>query len=231
MKKPLIGLNVDFDDGKYQIRNEYVDCIIAAGGLPLIVPCHHAEKLLDQYVTKADGFLFIGGLDYPPSCYGARPGRHVRPLHARRAKADLYLAEQVLARKMPVLGICGGHQLISIALGGKLIQHLPGAGRHKGGVKHPVAITGGKILRRLFLGKKITVKSYHHQAVDPNCIGAGLKPVAFADNGRILEAFESVKHPFVVGLQWHPERMPWRSHGAKIFGAFVRAAQKGDDAI
>lgn len=226
MKKPIIGLNVDFKDGQLQIGCAYIDAVIAAGGLPLLVPCHRSEKLLGKYVALAAGFVFIGGRDYPCHYYGAKPGRAVRPLPRRRAEADLCLAKMVLARNMPVLGVCGGHQLISIALGGKLIQHVPGAGRHQGGGKHQVVIAGGNILRRLFGRKKITVNSHHHQAVEPDCPGAGLEPVAFSGPGRILEAFESVRHPFVLGLQWHPERMPWRSHGARIFGALIKAAQK-----
>lgn len=226
MKTPIIGLNVDFSDGKFAVRSEYVDSIIAVGGFPLIVPCHHDKKLLDKYVAMADGFIFIGGLDYPPRYYGAKQSTKSSLLHERRAKTDLYLAKKVLACKLPVLGICGGHQLISIALGGKLVQHVPNAERHKGGVKHPVVISGGRILRGLFGSKKIMVNSYHHQAVETGALGAGLEAVAFSDGGRILEAFESLRHPFVLGLQWHPERMPWRRHGRMIFNALVKAAGK-----
>ncbi|MDO9542830.1 MAG: gamma-glutamyl-gamma-aminobutyrate hydrolase family protein, partial [Kiritimatiellia bacterium] len=168
MKRVIIGINTDFSDSLYRVADAYVDCIIAAGGFPLIVPCHSGPEILEKYVEMADGFVFTGGSDYPPRYYGARRGPEVRLMNARRAKADLYLAQAVLARKLPVLGVCGGQQLINIALGGKLVQHLPNAADHqsvkqKNGrrkvIQHAIAITGGKILRRLFGRKKIIVNS------------------------------------------------------------------------
>lgn len=232
MKRVIIGINTDFGDPLYRVHAAYVDCIIAAGGFPLIIPCHRDPKVLNKYVEMADGFVFIGGRDYPPGYYGARPERHERLMAARRSKVDLCLAKAVLARKLPVLGICGGHQLINIALGGKLVQHLPNAADHqpapqKSGkrkvIRHAVEITGGRILRRLFGEKKIIVNSFHHQAVAPGALGAGLEAAALADGGMV-EAFESFKRPFILGLQWHPERMPWRGHAERIFRAFVKAA-------
>jgi len=234
MKKPLIGLNVDFNDGKFQIRREYVDCIIAAGGLPLLVPCNGNRRLLDEYIKMADGFVFIGGRDYPPGWYGEKHHPRSILVHPRRAEVDLYLVHEALRRKMPVLGICGGHQLINIALGGKIVQHIPNAADHqpaklikgkKKVIKHAVEITGGRILCKLFGKKKIAVNSYHHQSVALDALGAGLEAVAFADDG-VVEAIELNKLPFVLGLQWHPERMPWRAHASRVFNALVKAANK-----
>lgn len=221
-----IGINLDFFRGRHQIGKEYVDGVIAAGGFPLLVPCCENRELLERYLEMADGFLFIGGLDYPAHYYGRRPHRRARLMDQRRAAADLYLAQAAWRRRRPILGICGGHQLLNIALGGKLVQHVPPGAGHGGGRKHQVEIKGGKILRGLFGRGKIMVNSYHHQAVTPAVLAAGLAGVAF-DRRGMIEAFESIRHPFVLGLQWHPERMPWKTHGAKIFRALVRAARKG----
>jgi putative glutamine amidotransferase len=227
MKKIIIGLNVDFNEGRHLIGDSYLKNIIAAGGVPLLVPCHQNLKALNAYLQMVKGFVFIGGYDYPPHYYGAGPSRQEWLLHKRRAKADLYLAKQVLKRKLPVLGICGGHQLINIVLGGKLIQHLSNAKQHVL-AKHAVEIRSGKILGRLFGMRKIMVNSSHHQAVMPGKLGRGLEPVAFAENG-VIEAFESPRYPFLLGLQWHPERMPWQAHAEKIFKALVNAAGKNNE--
>ena len=235
MKRAIIGINTDFGDYLYRLSDAYVDCVIAAGGLPLLVPCGRNRRMLDEYIKMADGFLFIGGKDYPPGLYGEKPHPKSILLHARRAEVDLYLVRAALRRKIPILGICGGHQLINIALGGKIVQHIPNAADHqpvkrkkgkKGKqkvIKHPVEITSGGILCRLFGNKKIVVNSYHHQAVDFGALGRGLKAVAFADDG-VVEAIESTKLPFVLGLQWHPERLPWRDHAERIFRALIKAA-------
>ena len=234
MKKPLIGLNIDFNDGKFQIGCKYVDCVIAAGGLPLLVPCNGNRRQLDEYIKMADGFVFIGGRDYPPGWYGEKHHPKSILVHPRRAEVDLYLVRAALRRKIPILGICGGHQLINIALGGRIVQHVPNAVDHQPAkqkkgkrkvIKHAVEITGGRILRKLFGEKKITVNSYHHQAVAPDALGRGLKAVAFAAGG-VVEAIEARELQFILGLQWHPERMPWRAHAARVFNALVKAASK-----
>lgn len=231
MKRVVIAVNCYYKDNLYLFPEPYVNCIIAAGALPLLVPCHRNLRELDRYIDMADGFVFIGGPDYPSKYYGVKPHPLSVFLHPRRAEADLYLARSVLRRKIPALGICAGHQLINIALGGKLVQHVPRhratkaqAKRHER-KKHAVEIRDGRILSRLFGKKRIEVNSSHHQAIPLSALGVGLQAVAFADGG-IIEAVESLDHPFVLGLQWHPERMPWRSHGSKIFGALIKAAQK-----
>ncbi|MDO9540992.1 MAG: gamma-glutamyl-gamma-aminobutyrate hydrolase family protein [Kiritimatiellia bacterium] len=234
MNRAIIGINTDFGDSLYRVLSAYVDCVIAAGGLPLLVPCNVNRRLLDEYIKMADGFVFIGGHDYPPGWYGKKPHPKSILFHPRRAEVDLYLARSVLRRKMPVLGICGGSQLINIALGGKIIQHIPNTADHQPAkqkkrrgevIKHAVEITSGRILRGLFGKKKIIVNSYHHQAVALEALGRGLKAVAFA-NGGIVEAIEANELQFILGLQWHPERMPWRAHASKVFNALVKAAGK-----
>jgi putative glutamine amidotransferase len=129
---------------------------------------------------------------------------------------------------MPVLGICAGPQLCTITLGGKLIQHVEGHIAHSNirDREHTVTIRGGHIMKRMFGEKSITVNSNHHQAADPTHIGKGLQAVAYAEDG-VVEAIECINpNRFVLGVQWHPERVRFDDQREKIFGRFIDAARK-----
>ena len=124
----------------------------------------------------------------------------------------------------PILGICGGHQLINLAFGGRLIQHLPQAVAHTGGKSHPIDIRNGRILRELFGEGRLDVNSWHHQAVPLDGLGQGLVATAFADDG-IVEALEGTDPSrFLLGVQWHPERSPDPEHCRQLLGALIQAA-------
>jgi len=218
---------------EYRIYNRYVDQIFESGGIPLLVPCFTDEKILQQYVDMADGFLFVGVNDYPPAFY--REPKLIEtnvkntPGYKRLAESNMILARMVLQqnKRMPVLGICAGPQLCTIALGGKLIQHVEGHIAHSNirDREHKVTIRGGRIMKGMFGESSITVNSNHHQAADPNHIGKGLQPVCFADDG-VVEAIECTDpNRFVLGVQWHPERVRFKEHREKIFGGFVNAAR------
>jgi len=237
--KPIIGINVNYSENQdklstiYYLRGEckigiqYVDSVYKAGGIPLLVPCIKDEKILKYYVEQVDGFLFIGGRDYPPKYYKESIQEQTKLQHDRRSSVDIILAKLVLKKQIPVLGICAGIQIINITSGGKLIQHLPAAENHrpKEDQTHGVKITGGKILTSLFGAKRIFVNSSHHQAVDPEFVGSGLQVVAEADDGTV-EAIESTEERFILGVQWHPERIRDLKHRKKIFSAFINTAEK-----
>ena len=221
---------------KYRIFNRYVDSIHEAGGLPLLVPCFTEEDVLKEYVDLADGFLFVGLDDYPPEFY--REPRQIETKvqttegYKRHAASNVTLARLVLDENdgMPALGICAGPQLFTIVRGGKLIQHVPAADDHRGHTtirdnEHEIEIRGGRILADLFGERRITVNTNHHQAPDPDHLGTGLQATAFADDG-VVEAVESIEERFVIGVQWHPERMRDAAHRKKVFGAFIRAAEE-----
>jgi len=179
--------------------------------------------LLREALARGDGVLFIGGQDYPSALYDELPHPQTEPLHAMRAASDLELFRAAFASPTPILGICGGHQLLNIACGGKLIQHLPQAEAHGGEKNHGVTIHGGRILRELFGEKRIEVNSHHHQAVDPDAIGRGLIVTARADDG-VVEALEGTDSGrFLLGVQWHPERYHDLEQRRKIMAAFVAA--------
>jgi putative glutamine amidotransferase len=228
MSHPLILLNSDVEtEGQYaslriRLPAAYGDAVAECGGVPLVASPSLPEDVLREQVARADGALFIGGRDYPPAWFGEAPHPETKELHPLRAKADRILAEAALARRIPVLAICGGHQLLTLACGGKLIQHLPQAAAHTNNQRHSVTIRGGRILREIFGEGRLEVNSYHHQATSPQAIGAGLVVTALADDGTI-EALEGTDPArFLLGVQWHPERMD-EPHRRNIFGAFIHA--------
>jgi putative glutamine amidotransferase len=203
---------------------EYVDAVAAAGGLPVVVSPTLAPGLLREHLARCDGVLFIGGQDYPPAWYGEATQAETCEMHPVRAAADRELARAALAGNKPILGICGGLQLLNIACGGRLVQHLPQAEAHLGDRRHAVTIRGGRILRALFGEARVEVNSSHHQAAHPAAIGAGLVATAHADDGTI-EALEGADpRRFILGVQWHPERDDDLEIRRKIFEALVQAA-------
>jgi putative glutamine amidotransferase len=242
MKAPFIGINMDYSSYPdypatdpqfrdcYDIYAPYVDVVADAGGVPLLVPCLNNESLLGKYVELIDGFVFTGGEDYPSEFYGELSEPETTVCHKRRSQIDIKLVHLVLATGMPVLGICGGLQLINIAAGGKLIQHLKNADTHRAtshthDAEHSVTIIKGTILASMFGVERLVVNSAHHQGVHPEHIGNGLRITAQADDGTI-EALEPVEERFLLAIQWHPERIQDSEHCWRIFSAFIKASNE-----
>jgi len=229
--RPTILVNCDVEMDAVRNRQRlsllaaYVDVVAEAGGRPVIVSPTLPLELLREQVDCCDGALFVGSAqDYPPAWYGEAPRPETQAMNPPRADADRELARTALARGLPVLGICGGHQLLNLACGGRLIQHLPQAAAHTGGKSHPIAIRGGRILRELFGEGRIEVNSWHHQAVPPDGLGQGLVATAFADDGTIEALEGTAPSRFLLGVQWHPERSPDPEHRRQLLGALIRAA-------
>ena len=184
----------------------YVDAIARAGGRPLVVP--PTEDGIEETLDALDGVLFSGGEDLDPAEYGAEPHPETAGVHRGRDRAELALLEAALARDMPVLAVCRGSQVLNVARGGDLVQHLPDVvgherHRHEPGVfaDHDVRLEPGSRLSAV-LGERAPVKSHHHQGYGR--IGAGLRAVAWADDGTV-EALEDPAHRFALGVLWHPE--------------------------
>ena len=140
-----IGISLDFGpDHKgcdtQGVNTQYVDCVWDAGGTPLLIPCIPDIALLADCVDRCDAILLIGGDDYPPEVYGGELCPESTLLRARRTKVDLLLAKEVLRRDVPVLGICGGSQLMCISMGGSLVTHIEGAASHIDGAEHEIEI-------------------------------------------------------------------------------------------
>lgn len=222
--KPVIGLSMNYMQlGSYHqfhLRNKYVDAVTGHGALPLPLPCTSAPEDIDHYLSLIDALIIIGGLDYPADMFGEEPHPKIDPADPRRAESDPLFFHAALKAGLPILGICAGMQLMNIALGGKLIQHLDTAEYHTGENYHPVNITGGRWLPQIFGSDQITVNSNHHQGLNPAFIGHGLSICALAPDG-IIEAVEYDAPQMVLGIQWHPERITDLIHRKAIFDFLI----------
>lgn len=211
--KPVIGINVDPDEAAslYQIPSRYVDAIRKSGGIPVLLPPVPAEDLVVT-LAKVDGVIMIGGDDYPPSLYNEKQHETVELMPKERSDYDVELARAVLKTdRLPFLGICAGCQCLNIASGGSLIQDIPS---HKpdskvahrgsqGAVRHIVTLVPGSKLAKIYGKTSFEVPTAHHQCVGK--VGSQLKVAANTEDG-IVESVENPQRPFVVGVQWHPER-------------------------
>ena len=201
---------------KYDVKAAYAEAVLRAGGLPFILPYTDDRALIEQYLDRVSGVVITGGaFDIPPEFYGeqARPG--LGALKQSRTNFELAVVKMALQRKLPVLGICGGMQLLNVAYGGTLIQdiatELPHARPHeqkhdRTQPQHPIDVKDLTVLSECVGGKgQLMVNSTHHQAV--KAVGPGLVVSASSPDG-VVEAIESIaKDQFAVGVQWHPELM------------------------
>lgn len=219
--KPLIAVTLDAESPGgyskmpwYALRQNYCEAILAAGGIPLPVP-HHA-LLAEDYATLADGFIFTGGnFDIDPSLYGVSHRHDSVKIKAERTAFEWRLLQLAYEKEKPILGICGGMQLLNVVLGGTLIQHIPDEVENclsheqlnpRTEAGHEVEICENTILHRLLASSgihgKIPVNTAHHQAI--KSVGAGLRINATAPDG-VIEGIEDPNRPFCLGVQWHPE--------------------------
>ena len=215
MPKPLIGITSYAPEqvawGIWEapaalIPLVYVDAVERAGGRPLVVP--PTEDAIEETLDALDGIVFSGGEDLDPRAYGAEPHPETKGVHEARDRAELALLHAALERDMPVLAICRGTQVLNVALGGDLVQHLPevvGDDKHKHtpGVfaDHDVTVRGDSRLAAV-LGDRAPVKSHHHQGYGR--LGQGLREAAWAEDGTV-EALEDPSRRFALGVLWHPE--------------------------
>jgi gamma-glutamyl-gamma-aminobutyrate hydrolase PuuD len=214
MSRPLIGITTYIEPARWGawelpaalIPHMYVEAVERAGGRALLVP--PSQEGVEETLDALDGLLFSGGGDIDPSTYGAEPHRETAGTRLERDEGELALLEAALARDMPVLTVCRGSQVLNVARGGDLVQHLPdvvGDERHKHtpGVfaDHDVRVEPSSKLGEL-VGERAPVKSHHHQGFGR--IGEGLRDVAWADDGTV-EAIEVPAKRFAVGVLWHPE--------------------------
>jgi gamma-glutamyl-gamma-aminobutyrate hydrolase PuuD len=203
------------------VPQRYLDKVLAAGGIPVVLP---AVAGISDVLPRLDGLLLVGGGDVDPVRYGALPHAKTGRVFPARDVAELALLRGALQLGLPILGICRGLQLLNVALGGTLHQHVPdvvGHGGHSGGegtfARHDVHLRAGSGLARTLNRTTLHVPSLHHQAIDR--LGAGLTASAWSDDG-LIEAAELDGRPFTVGVQWHPEA----DEDGALFAALVTAA-------
>ncbi|MBQ9081004.1 MAG: gamma-glutamyl-gamma-aminobutyrate hydrolase family protein [Clostridia bacterium] len=225
MKRPNIAITPSYtSDNFIRMRPAYLDAVWAAGGLPSFVSYTSDPDKLDQYAADFDAFLFAGGVDVDPKYYGEQVMFDSVTINAERDEFELALAERVIKSGKPVLGICRGIQLLNVALGGSLYQHIDGHSQsEKGNIRtQNVRLAAGTPLSDFADGAEhIQVNTFHHQAVKQ--VAPPLSAAAWSEDG-ICEAVYMQGHKFFVGVQWHPELF-WQDDTAaeKLFRAFVAA--------
>ncbi len=236
-KPPLIGITLDSEDPGgysnlpwYALRENYSQAITRAGGLPVALP--HEPGQAEAYLDQLDGVVVTGGaFDVDPAIFGAEERHPSVTTKDRRTAFELAITRGAVRRDIPVLGICGGQQLLHVVLGGGLIQHIPdeivGALAHeqpnpRDEPGHSVKITPGSLLHKIVKTDELQVNSAHHQAA----LGApqGVIINAVAPDG-VIEGIEASGQRFCLGVQWHPEYGVSAGDGA-IFDAFVAEAAK-----
>ncbi|GGF16033.1 gamma-glutamyl-gamma-aminobutyrate hydrolase [Aliidongia dinghuensis] len=237
MSRPvIIGLTLDSEQPGgyskfpwYAIRENYCGAVVRAGGLPILLP--HEPDHAAEYLDLIDGLIVTGGaFDVDPALFGSQDRHDTVTTKDRRTAFELAITRLALAADKPVLGICGGQQLLNVALGGTLVQHIPDEvadalaheqpnPRNEPG--HEVAITEGSILHRITGTARVAVNSAHHQAV--KTVGPGVIIDAVAPDG-VIEGIEMPGRRFCLGVQWHPE-FEISPPDEAIFRAFVAAAR------
>ncbi len=231
MTRPVIGITTYVTQARWSywdrevalVPAAYVRAVECVGGRPLLVP--PSEDGLDETLAAVDGLLFSGGSDLDPELYDQEPHDETFGVVRERDRAELALLEAALARDMPVLAVCRGSQVLNVARGGDLVQHLPdlvGDEKHKHTpgtfADHDVTLEEGTRLAAL-LGDRAPVKSHHHQGIGR--LGRGLRAAAHAGDG-IIEAVEDPAHRFALGVLWHPEA----GEDVKLFEELVRQARE-----
>ncbi|MCG2709465.1 MAG: gamma-glutamyl-gamma-aminobutyrate hydrolase family protein [Thermodesulfovibrionales bacterium] len=217
--RPIIGITADIEDNRLKLNRDYAAAVENAGACSvLLAPSRNAADI----ALRIDGILVSGGSDLHPSYYTEDVNYEIKIVERDRSDFEFAIIHEIIKLKKPVLGICYGMQLINVAFGGSLYQDIkqqvPAAIGHREGW-HTIKINDNKLIDR----GEFKVNSSHHQAV--KVIGQRLNAIAFSADG-IVEAVFRNDYPFLLGAQWHPERMK-DSLSEKIFRAFVGAVIEG----
>lgn len=234
--RPIVGITLDSEQPGgyskfpwYAVRENYCGAITGAGGLPLPLP--HEPDIAESYLDTIDALVITGGaFDVDPSLFGDTTRHDTVITKDRRTNFEIAVTRGAIARDMPVLGICGGQQLLNVVLGGTLIQHIPDEvadalaheqpnPRDEAG--HDVTVSPGTLLHKITGTETMSVNSAHHQAV--RTIGEDVVIDAVAPDG-VIEGIELPGKRFCLGVQWHPE-FCIDPGDSKIFDAFIEAAR------
>jgi len=237
MKKPIIGITLDEEKSRYYskfpwyaIRKNYLHSILKSGGIPF--PLFYSLTNIKDIFSLVDGIIITGGnFDINPSLYGKK-NKYSREIKNKRTKFEIKICKICIENNVPLLGICGGEQILNVSCGGSLIQdiskykynnkieHEQKNPRNK--TSHTVNITKNSKLYKIIKRKKIKVNSAHHQSVKK--LGNNLKISGLADDG-IIESIENIKNDWCIGVQWHPEFLITKSDKLLISN-FVNFAAK-----
>ena len=238
--RPIIGIPVGQGANPrgaklYTVHQLYLNAVYKSGGIPCPVPLHLDDELYLEIFQRLDGLLLAGGEDIDPHFYGDEPKDKIEKTDPDRDRVELLLARWAVAEQMPILGICRGHQLLNVALGGALYQDIhtemgveethdmrgKGEGFRQKRPHQVILDPESKIAREL--GAVLWVNSLHHQAVATP--GKGLKVVGTSPGG-VIEAMELEGHPFAVTVQWHPEMLADDALMLRVFELFIEEAAR-----
>ncbi len=211
--KPVIGLSATVGDRtSTSVPLTYVEAVIRAGGVPIVLPIINDKEMLSMMLDKVDALIMTGGEDVDPlKWYGEEPVNAMGGIAPERDEFDITLIKMAIERDLPVLGICRGLQVMNVAFGGTLYQDIPS--QVKGSIKHnqrapgnygthSIKIESGSILREQIGVDSVAVNSFHHQSVKD--LAPGFRATAFAIDG-VVEAIEMIGNEKVFGVQFHPE--------------------------
>ena len=211
----------------FLLQRSYVEAVQRAGGVVLMLP-PDPDAEPDQVLDVLDGLILAGGRDVDPATYDAEPHPHTDDPRTERDEWEIALARRAMERDIPLLGICRGMQLMNIARGGTLVQHLPehvGHEEHRrslgtfDGNDHPVHLAAGSLAARAAGEVRHKTLSHHHQGIDR--VGDGLHISGWADDDEVPEALEDPSLGFALGVQWHPEA----DRDSQVVAALVEAAR------
>ena len=231
-RPPLIGITTYGRDAenKFTLPAEYSDAVRRAGGIPVLLP--PGEPHLDALLQRLDGLILAGGGDVDPELYDGARHDAIYMIDPERDTGELAMARQIATDGKPTLGICRGAQVINVALGGKLVEHLPDevgeTVTHRmvpsAPTVHGITIAPQSRLAAVLGTETVDSASWHHQAVRRT--GVGLTATAWAPDGTI-EATEAADHPWLVAVQWHPEITAGQDPvQQQLFQAFVDACRE-----
>lgn len=233
--RPVIGLVAEPARGRFGPWDHHYDALPRsyslavgrAGGLPLLLPPDDGvAQDPDQLLDLLDGLVLTGGCDVDPVSYGAAAHPETRETSPERDRFELSLAHAALEHELPLLGVCRGMEMLNVATGGTLVQHLPeqiGHDRHAhtpgAFADHDVELDDGSLAARAAGGSRVAVKSHHHQGVGE--LGEGLAATGRSAGDDVIEAIELPGGQFALGVLWHPEE----DEGSRVFASLVQAAR------
>ncbi|MBI5126432.1 MAG: gamma-glutamyl-gamma-aminobutyrate hydrolase family protein [Candidatus Taylorbacteria bacterium] len=234
MKKPLI-LSYKTLKKTGEVNTKYQEAIEHAGG---ILQMLESNQDVDTYIDQADGVLLPGGNDVNPMLYGEERKSHTQPPHDERDILEMYLIDKAMERKLPILGICRGLQILNVKLGGTLYQDIEqemnGGARHdwheenlqllpRSLLVHNVSLEGNSKIHSLVGKDTIEVNSLHHQGI--KTLGKDLVATGHSPDG-LIEAVEMTGYPYAIGVQWHPEELTSISVWKDFLDNFIKVCSK-----
>lgn len=232
VKSPIIGLTpqIDYTTGEYKIGAPYTDCLLRAGAVPFLFPLTDNDAKIAQLLALCDGILLTGGHDIHPSYYGEQKQVFCNEPVPLRDTLEMILVPMAIQSEKPLLAICRGIQVLNVACGGTLYQDIGAQGvtdkphrQPNTPEAHTVTCLEGTLAANVFGTAPIAVNTLHHQAIKD--VGKGLRVAAYSEDG-LIEAIDMPTHPFVLGVQWHPEMLAAQSdRQMELFRRFVAAAK------